>query len=79
MKDKITDSLNPPFRKGFSEVGYWKLNEISDSSECLRQKHQFLNFWGEKQYEETMANEQIQNGKGEYQIDEITYAKWGYC
>ena len=30
-----------------------------------------------KQYEETMPNEQSQNGKGEYQIDEITYAKEG--
>ena len=30
-----------------------------------------------KQYEETMANEQSQNGRGEYQIDEITYAKGG--
>ena len=30
-----------------------------------------------KQYEETMVNEQSQNGKGEYQIDEITYAKGG--
>ena len=27
-----------------------------------------------KQYEETMANEQSQNGRGEYQIDEIIYA-----
>ena len=25
-----------------------------------------------KQYEETMANEQSQNGRAEYQIDEIT-------
>ena len=35
-----------------------------------------------KQYEETMANEQSQNGRREYQIDEITYAKkggGGYC
>ena len=30
-----------------------------------------------KQYEETMANEQSQNSRGEYQIDEITYAKEG--
>ena len=30
-----------------------------------------------KQYEETMANKQSQNGRGEYQIDEITYAKGG--
>ena len=30
-----------------------------------------------KQYEETMANEQSQNEMGEYQIDEITYAKGG--
>ena len=32
-----------------------------------------------KQYEETMTNEQNQNGREEYQIDEITYAKGGYC
>ena len=30
-----------------------------------------------KQYEETMANKQSQNGRAEYQIDEITYAKGG--
>ena len=30
-----------------------------------------------KQYEETMANEQSQNGRGEYQIDEITNVKGG--
>ena len=28
-----------------------------------------------KQYEETMADKQSQNGRGEYQTDEITYAK----
>ena len=31
-----------------------------------------------KQYEESMANEQSQNGRGEYQIDAVTYAKGGY-
>ena len=31
-----------------------------------------------KQYEKTMAKEQSQNGRGEYQIDEIIYAKGGY-
>ena len=30
-----------------------------------------------KQYEEIMTKEQSQNGRGEYQIDEITYAKGG--
>ena len=30
-----------------------------------------------KQYEETMANKQSQNGRGEHQTDEITYAKGG--
>ena len=30
-----------------------------------------------KQYEKTIANKQSQNGRGEYQIDEITYAKRG--
>ena len=29
------------------------------------------------QYEETMAHEQSQNGRGEYQINEITYQKEG--
>ena len=28
-----------------------------------------------KKYKETMANEQNQNGRGEYKIDKITYAK----
>ena len=46
MKDKITDSLQPPLMKRSSNVGYWKLNEMPRSSECLRQKHKFLNFWG---------------------------------
>ena len=43
----------------------------------LRQKHQFLNS-EVKQYEENKANEQSQNGRGEYLIDEITYTKRGY-
>ena len=46
MKDKITDSFKSPLTKRPSEVGYWKLNEMPGSNECLRQKHQFLNFWG---------------------------------
>ena len=29
-------------------------------------------------YEETMANKPSQNGRGEYQIDEIQYAEKGY-
>ena len=36
---------------------------MPESGECLRQKHQ------------TMASEQSQNGRGEYQIEEITYEK----
>ena len=34
-----------------------------------------INFWISQveQYEETMANEQIQNGRGGYQMEEITY------
>ena len=47
MKGKITDRLKPRLTKRPSEVGYWKLNEMAGSSECLRQKHQFLNFWGQ--------------------------------
>ena len=31
-----------------------------------------------KQHEETIAIEQGQNGRVDYQIDEITYAKGGY-
>ena len=46
MKGKITYCLKPLLTKRPSEVGYWKLNEMPGSSECLRQKHQFLNFWG---------------------------------
>ena len=36
-----------------------------------------INYWicELKQYKETMASEQSQNGRGEYQIDEITYAE----
>ena len=45
MKGKITYSLKPPLMKRPSEVGYWKLNEMLESSECLR-RSQFLNFWG---------------------------------
>ena len=32
-----------------------------------------------KQYEKTMANEQSEKGRGEYQINEIIYAKRGCC
>ena len=45
MKGKISYSLKPPLTKRPSEVGYWKLNQIPGSGECLRQKHQFLIFW----------------------------------
>ena len=36
-----------------------------------------INSWisAVKHYEQDMANEQSQNGRGEYQIDEITYTK----
>ena len=44
-KCKITGSLKPPLTKRPSEVGYCQLSEMPGSSECLRQKHQFLNFW----------------------------------
>ena len=47
MKGKTTDSLKPPLTKSPSEVGYWKLNEIPGSGECLRQKHLFFNFWSQ--------------------------------
>ena len=46
MKGKIIDSLKPSLTKRPSELSYWKLNEMPGSSECLRQKHQFWNFWG---------------------------------
>ena len=46
MKDKITDSLKPPLMQRPSMVGYCKLNEMPGSGECLRQEHQFVNFWG---------------------------------
>ena len=32
-----------------------------------------------KQYQETMVNDQSQKGIGEYQIDEITYARINLC
>ena len=74
MKGEITDSLKPPLTKKPSEVGYWKLNEMPGSSECPRQK---INSWISevKQDVETIAIEQSQNGRGEYQVDKITYAK----
>ena len=37
--------MKPPLTKRPSEVGYWELNKMPRSSECLRQKHQVLNFW----------------------------------
>ena len=45
MKDKILNILKPLLTKQPSKVGYWELNEMLGSSECLRQKHQYLNFW----------------------------------
>ena len=38
MKGKITDSLNPPLTKSPSEVGYWKLNEMPESSGPVTKK-----------------------------------------
>ena len=47
---------------------------MPESDECLRQKHQFLNYWGKAVWETSMANnmakEQSQNGRGKYQINE---------
>ena len=48
---------------------------MPESSECLRQKKKILEV---KKYEEIMTNEQSQNRRREYQIDEITYAKGDY-
>ena len=83
MKGKITNTLKPPLTKWPSEVGYCELNEMSRSGGCLRQKkfisylRWVINFWISevKQYEETMANEQSQNGRDGYQIDKVTYSK----
>ena len=62
MKGKITDNLRPQLTKKPSEV--WDKNISSWISEV-------------KLYQETVANEQSQNGRGEYQIDGITYANGG--
>ena len=65
MKGKIRDSLKSPLTKIPTEIGYWKLNMMPGSGECLRQN---INSWisGVKLYEEAMENEQSQNGRGEY-------------
>ena len=62
-----------------SEIGYWKLNEISGSNECHENWEKNINssISEVKQYKETMANEKSQNARGEFQIDKITYAKGG--
>ena len=71
MKGKVTDNLKALLTKRLSDVGYCKLNGMPGSSECLRQKIN-SRISEVKQYEETMANEQSQNRREEYQIDEIT-------
>ena len=81
MKVKITNSLKPPLMKRPSETGYWELNEIPGCGGCLRQKktRELINFWISevKQFQETLANEQSQNGRGVHQIDKIAYAQDG--
>ena len=47
------------------------------SGECLRQKHQLLYFWGNA-ISGNNRNQIKSKGRGEYQIDEITYAKGGF-
>ena len=44
--------------KRLSEVDYWKHNDMSNSKECLRQKHRFLNFSGKTIWQnfDTRAN-----------------------
>ena len=39
LKGTITNSLKPPLAKRPSEVDYWKLNEMTGSVGCLRQKN----------------------------------------
>ena len=46
MEDKTSYNLGPSLMKKPLVVDYWKLNEIAKSGERLRQKHQFVNFWG---------------------------------
>ena len=50
----------------------YALNEIPKSGETKTSNSSISEVKG---YKETMANEQSQSGRGEYQIDEITYAK----
>ena len=70
MKAKISDSLKPPLTKGpprYATGNWMRCQEV-------------VSVWGKsnswisevKQFEETKVNEQSQNGRGEYQIDEIT-------
>ena len=77
MKGKTTDSLKSLLTKSPSEFGYWKLNEMPGSGECLKQKHQFLNS-EVKQYDETISNKQSQNRRADNQIGEITYTRGCY-
>ena len=76
MKFKIFDSLKPLLTKDLPReaTGNWMRCQ-----EVMSVLDKNINSWIFKvgEYEETMAKEQSQNWRGEYQIDEITYAKMG--
>ena len=78
MKGKITYRLKPPLTKKHFKVGTGNWMRCQEVVSVWDKK---INSWISKvkQYEGTMANEQSQNGRGQYQIDEITYTKGGYC
>ena len=78
MEGKITDSLKPPLTKRPSKVGYWKLNEMTGSSDCLIQKHQFVNFWGKTIWGKYGKTSKAKMGEEGMKSMKSHTQKWGY-
>ena len=70
MKGKITDSLKPTLIKGLPRYATGNWMRCQEVVSVWRKNNSWIS--EVKQFQETMVNEQSQNGRGEYQIDEIT-------
>ena len=79
MKAKINYGLKPPLTKRPSEVGYWKLNEIQGSSECLTKKTSILEFLRQNIMRKLWQPSKAKMGEESIKAMKSHTQKGGYC